>query len=68
MKTFTRIVLDSMPNDPNPITPGTQATVAGYDDGGNLMVSWDNGRGLNLIPGVDEYHVIKLSRGASDQF
>ena len=58
MKAFMRIVLDEMPNDPYPIAPGTQATVAGYDDGGNLMVSWDNGSGLNLIPDVDKYHVV----------
>ena len=61
MKPFMRVVLDEMPQDPNPISPGEQATVVGYDDGGNLMVSWDNGRKLNLIPGVDKYHVVSTA-------
>ena len=59
MKPFMRVVLDEMPQDPYPIAPGEQATVAGYDDAGHLLVSWDNGRGLNLIPGVDKFHVVE---------
>ena len=59
MKAFMRIALDEMPKDPAPVEAGQQATVAGYDDAGNLMVSWDNGSGLNLIPGVDKYHVVE---------
>ena len=59
MNAFMRIALDEMPQDPAPIEAGEQATVAGYDDTGDLMVSWDNGRKLNLIPGVDKYHVVE---------
>ena len=32
---------------------GTQGTVTGVDDTGSLMVSWDNGSGLNVIYGED---------------
>ena len=32
---------------------GTKGTVYGVDDTGSLMVSWDNGSGLNVIYGVD---------------
>lgn len=53
LKTFTRVVLDAMSHDPDPVIPGSQATAAGYDGAGDLLISWDNGRGLNLIPGVD---------------
>ncbi len=49
-----------MPEDPNPIEPATQGTVEGYDGINDLMVSWDNGRTLHLIPTVDRYHIVDL--------
>lgn len=33
---------------------GTLGTVQGVDDTGSLLVSWDNGSGLNVIYGVDK--------------
>lgn len=32
---------------------GTQGTVRGVDDSGSIMVSWDNGSGLNVVFGED---------------
>lgn len=32
---------------------GTQGTVLGVDDTGSLVVSWDNGSGLNVVYGID---------------
>ena len=32
---------------------GTKGTVYGVDDTGSLLVSWDNGSGLNVIYGID---------------
>lgn len=32
---------------------GTKGTVYGVDDTGSLMVSWDNGSGLNVVYGED---------------
>lgn len=32
---------------------GTQGTVQGVDDMGSVLVSWDNGSGLNVIYGED---------------
>lgn len=58
LKPFMRVVLDEMVNDPDPIERGAQGTFAGYDGAGDLMVSWDNGRDLKLIEGVDRYHVV----------
>ena len=52
----TRIVLDDMPEDPFPIAPGTVGDVIGVDDAGQIMVRWQNGRSLSLIPGVDLFH------------
>lgn len=32
---------------------GTRGTVRGVDDTGNILVSWDNGSGLNVVYGED---------------
>lgn len=32
---------------------GTKGTVRGVDDAGSIMVSWDNGSGLNVVFGED---------------
>lgn len=32
---------------------GIKGIVTGVDDTGSLMVSWDNGSGLNVIYGID---------------
>lgn len=53
-----RIRLIEMPDDPNPIPPGSKGTILGTDDFCHLLVAWDCGRGLNLIPGVDKYEII----------
>ena len=37
---------------------GTEGTVRGVDDIGSVMVSWDNGSGLNVVLGEDEIEVI----------
>lgn len=56
----TRICCDGMPDDPRPIESGTCGTVRGVDDAGQVMVAWDNGRSLSLIPGEDCFHIIEL--------
>ena len=55
----TRICCDDMPDDPQPIPHGTCGTVVGVDDEGQLMMKWDNGRSLSLIPGVDSFHIVE---------
>ena len=37
---------------------GTEGTVVGVDDIGNVLMRWDNGSGLNLIPGEDEFEIL----------
>jgi hypothetical protein len=54
----TRIRLVAMLDDPDPITPGSKGTVISGTPGVQVWVSWDNGRSLNLIPGVDHWEVI----------
>lgn len=53
----TRIELLKM-DDVQAPPVGTRGTVEGVDDIGNIMVRWDNGSGLNLVPGVDEYKIV----------
>ncbi len=43
--------------DPDPIPDGTEGKVISVS-GDMLMMEWDNGRGLNLIDGVDTYEVL----------
>ena len=61
LHTFMRIVLDDMPEDPDPVKPGSQGTVVDYDEY-QILVDWDEdvGRSLHLIPGVDKYHVLNV--------
>jgi|TARA_R110000796_G_scaffold82669_1_gene181174 hypothetical protein len=58
------IEMVDMPNDPNPITPGTKGVVKGYTTVGgpfhedHMDVDWENGRGLSVIVGEDEIKVV----------
>ena len=51
----TRIELIDMPDDPNPIPSGARGEVRAVDDAGQLIMKWDNGRSLSLIPGIDQF-------------
>ena len=51
----TRLMLLCM-NDPHhPVESGTRGTVEHVDDIGTIHMRWDNGRGLGLVPGEDEF-------------
>ena len=54
----TRIQLDSMEADPNPIPSGTKGSVIFVDDVGTLHCKFDNGRSLGMCPEVDSFHKI----------
>ena len=55
----TRVRLESEMNDPQPIPTGMTGTVQGIDDAGQLLMKWDNGRGRSLVPGEDDFSVVK---------
>ena len=53
----TRVRLLSI-DDPQAPPIGTEGTVIGVDDAGNIMMSWDSGGGLNLVYGVDSFQIV----------
>lgn len=55
----TRVRLVSMPDDPGPVPEGTCGTVLAVDGAGQLLMRWDNGRSLSLLPGVDSFEVLE---------
>ena len=52
-----RIVLDEMREDPYPVSVGTQGSVMGRDDAGEVQMSWDDGSGLKLLD-IDSFHLV----------
>lgn len=54
----TRIQLNSLCNDERGMPYGLCGTVVGVDDQPALIMKWDNGRGLNLLPFEDDFTVI----------
>jgi len=54
----TRVELLKM-DDPQAPPIGTLGTIRGIDDSGSLLVCWDNGSGLHVIYGVDQFRKIK---------
>ena len=53
-------------NDPHhPVESGTRGTVEHVDDMGTIHMRWDNGRGLGIVPGEDEFR--RLTQEEIDQ-
>ena len=62
----TRIVLNSMGNDPRPVESGTRGTVAVVDDIGTVHCNFDNGRRLGLIEGEDDFRTLTAQELAEE--
>lgn len=54
-----RVRLLQMHYDPYPVPAGTEGTCIMVDAIGQLIMEWDNGSRLNLIPGIDKFEVIE---------
>ena len=63
----TRIVLNSMGDDPRPIESGTRGTVAVVDDLGTVHCNFDNGRRLGLIEGEDDFRTLTAQELAEEK-
>ncbi len=63
----TRIVLNSMGNDPRPIKSGTRGTVAVVDDIGTVHCKFDSGRSLGLIDGEDDFRALTAQELAEEE-
>ena len=63
----SRILLYQMTDPYAPVPSGTRGTVRYVDDAGQLGVSWDNGRSLSLIPGVDSFQKLTQQEIAQEQ-
>ncbi len=62
VKAGDHIRLIEMPNDPDPIPPGSEGVVVDVRDGplAQIEVEWIGiKRSLALIPGVDRFKIIK---------
>ena len=52
----TRVELLGM-DDPQAPPTGTMGEVMGVDDAGQILVRWETGSSLSLIPGVDSFRI-----------
>ena len=57
-KKGTRIIMVEMDDIYNPIQQGEVGTVVGVDDIGQIMMKWDNGSRLSIVPDVDKFEII----------
>ena len=57
-----RIELIAMPNDPNPVPPGTQGTVIGspyeFQNRWQIDVKWDIDQALGLCVPPDQFRIV----------
>lgn len=63
----TRVVLNSMSDDPRPIECGTRGTVKFVDDIGTVHCEFDNGRSLGLIDGEDDFRALTEQELAEEE-
>lgn len=63
----TRLILESMYNDPDPVPAGTMGTITHIDHLSNIYVDWDNGRTLSICPQVDKFRTLTPEEQAFDQ-
>ena len=54
----TMVELISMEDAQSPPS-GTLGRIQGVDDAGSILVSWQSGSSLSLIPEVDSFHIVK---------
>lgn len=63
----TRVELIHMEDAYAPVPPGARGTVEMVDDAGQLVMAWDNVRGLSLVPGVDSFRKLSPEEVAAER-
>ncbi len=53
------VVLVEMQDEPQAPPEGIVGEIRGVDDVGSVLVRWDNGSSLSLIPSVDKFYLLK---------
>ena len=53
------VMLVEMYDEPQAPPEGTVGEIRGVDDAGSVLVRWDNGSTLSLIPAVDKFYLLK---------
>jgi hypothetical protein len=54
-----RVKLIRMEDPYTDLKSGDEGTIEGKDGLGHLLVKWDNGSSLSLIPGIDEFEILE---------
>lgn len=63
----TRVVVNSMGDDPRPIESGMRGTVKFVDDIGTVHCEFDSGRSLGLIDGEDDFRALTAQELAEEE-
>ena len=59
----TKVELLGM-DDPQAPPMGTRGEILGVDDAGQILVRWETGSALSLIPGVDSFRIMQKGGGS----
>ena len=59
-----RVKLKEMKDPYTQLKEGDEGTIEFEDDIGTIFVNWDNGSGLGLVIGEDEFEVLKEMKEA----
>ncbi len=57
-----RVMLVRMEDPYTQLKSGDEGTIKGVDDMGNILVKWDNGSSLSLLPEIDEYEILESKK------
>ena len=59
-KSGITVELTSPMDDPyHPLSAGLRGECCGVDGAGQIMMIWNDGSTLSLIPGEDRFHIVK---------
>lgn len=60
--TGKRVMLVRMEDPYTNLKSGDEGTINGTDDMGHILVKWDNGSSLSLLPEIDEYEILESKK------